>query len=338
MKAIQITEPGKVELIEMSVPSPAADEVLLKIDYIGFCGSDLATYLGRNPLVSYPRIPGHEIAATIVEKGSDVPSGFMVGDKVSVVPYTSCGKCASCRKGRFNACKFNQTMGVQRDGAMQEYVTVPYEKLLKIPGLSPEETALIEPLTVGFHAVERAGVTSDDIVMVLGCGMIGAGAISGSVLRKAKVIAVDINDAKLQTASEIGAGHVINSAKTDLHERLQQILDGEAPDVVIEAAGNPETYRTGVDEAAFAGRLVCIGYAKSEVTFATKLWVQKELDIRGSRNATSEDFDRVTAMLQAGSFPSEKVITKIVKPEQAPDAFREWAADPGKVYKIMVRF
>ena len=338
MKAIQITEPGKVELIEVSKPEPGRGELLLKIDLIGFCGSDLSTYLGRNPLVSYPRIPGHEVAATIVGKGREVPAGFEIGDMVTVMPYTSCGKCASCRRGRFNACEHNQTMGVQRDGAMREYITVPYGKVLKTPLLSSVEAALIEPLTVGFHAVDRAEVTPEDTVLVLGCGMIGAGAIAASSLRNATVIAVDIEDEKLQTAMGIGAAHLINSAKEDLHEALQRILDGNAPDVVVEAAGNPVTYKAAIDEVAFAGRMVCIGYSKSDVTLATKLWVQKELDIRGSRNAMPEDFDDVKGILEAGAFPVQEVITKVVTPEQAADAFQEWADAPGKVFKIFVEF
>ncbi len=338
MKAIQIKEPGKVELIDVQKPVPGAGEVLLKVKYIGFCGSDLSTYLGKNPMVSYPRIPGHEVAATVVETGSGVPAGLKEGDLVTVVPYTNCGKCSSCRKGRFNACEFNETLGVQRDGAMQEYITVPYEKVLKVSGMALEEAALIEPLTVGFHAVDRAGVKEGDVVMVQGCGMIGAGAIAGSALRGAKVIAVDIDDAKLETARKLGAGIVINSATSNLHEVLKKELDGGSPDVVVEAAGNPVTYRAAVDEVAFAGKVVCIGYAKSEVTFATKLWVQKELDILGSRNARPEDFKAVTELLQSGRFPSEEVITRIVSPEEAPEAFKTWADAPGKVFKIMVEF
>ena len=338
MKAIKITEPGKVELTDVPMPEPGEGEVLLEVNYVGFCGSDLSTYLGKNPMVSYPRIPGHEVAATIVGKDSEVPDEFEIGDKVTVIPYTSCGKCSSCRKRRFNACRFNQTLGVQRDGAMSEFITIPYEKVIKTPDLSPVEAALIEPLTVGFHAVDRAEVTPDDTVMVLGCGMIGAGAISASSLRNANVIAVDVDDSKLQTALEIGASHVINSAKDDLHEALQQILNGDEPDVVIEAAGNPVTYRAGIEEVAFAGKMVCIGYAKDEVSFPTKLWVQKELDIRGSRNATPEDFDDVKGILEAGAFPVLKVITEVVTPEKAAEAFRKWADDPGKVFKIMVKF
>ncbi len=319
-------------------PEPGTGEILLKVDLVGFCGSDLSTYLGRNPMVSYPRIPGHEVAATIVETGSGVPPEFKQGDKVTVVPYTNCGVCSSCRKGRFNACEHNQTMGVQRDGAMHEYITIPYENVLRVPDLTSEDAALVEPLTVGFHAVDRAGVTAGDTVMVLGCGMIGAGAVAGAAARGAKVIAVDVDDKKLSTAKKLGADIVINSASVNLHSELQKVLNGEAPDVVVEAAGNPVTYRSGIEEVAFAGKMVCIGYAKEEVSFPTKLWVQKELDILGSRNATPKDFADVIGLLASGKFPSKEVVTRIVSPEEVPQAFMSWADDPGKVFKIMVKF
>jgi len=337
MKAIKITEPGKVELIDVARPVPENNEVLLKINYVGFCGSDLNTYLGKNPMVTYPRIPGHEISATIEKTGSEVPGTFKPGDKVTVVPYTNCGKCNACKNGRLNACENNRTLGVQRDGAMREYITVPYEKVLPVPDLSETDAALVEPLTVGFHAIARAAVTSRDIVMVMGCGMIGAGAIAGASSRGAEVIAVDIDDKKLETAKKIGATHTINSLKTDLHSELQKILKGDAPNVVIEAAGNPYTYRAAIEEVAFTGRVVCIGYAKQDISFPSKLWVQKELDIKGSRNATPDDFKAVISLLRSGKFPSEEVLTHIVTPEEANEAFRKWAENPGAVFKIMVQ-
>jgi 2-desacetyl-2-hydroxyethyl bacteriochlorophyllide A dehydrogenase len=338
MKAIRITAPGKVELTDLPRPQPGRGEVLLKIIYVGFCGAELSTFLGKNPMVSYPRIPGHEIGAVVAETGDDVPDHIRVGDRVTVVPYTSCGKCASCRKGRFNACQYNQTLGVQRDGAMSEYFAVPFGKLLKVPSLSGKEAALVEPLTVGFHAVDRASVSEEDVVMVMGSGMIGAGAVSGASARGAQVIAVDIDDDKLETARKIGADFVINSRKKELAAALNEILDGEAPDVVVEAAGNRVTYRAGIEQVAFSGRMVCIGYAKEDISFPTKLWVQKELDILGSRNATPGDFEQVINMLEKGGFPVDEVITKVVDPEDAPAAFSTWAENPGKVFKIMVRF
>lgn len=338
MKALQIEEPGRLELLEKDKPVAAVGEVLLKLNYVGFCGSDLSTYLGKNPMVDYPRVPGHEISGVITGLGKDVPEHFKTGDRVTVVPYTSCGSCASCLRGRSHACKYNQTLGVQRDGAMQEYITLPWQKILKADKLNARELAMVEPLTVGFHALDRGDVEASDVVMVLGCGMIGAGAIAGAVMRGATVIAVDIDDHKLSLASELGAHHTINSVSAELHTALERITGGNGPDVVIEAAGNPLTYRAAVDEVAFTGRVVCIGYAGAEVSFATKLFVQKELDIRGSRNATPDDFRRVIAYLEMGSFPLDKMITKIVGPEGTAEAMQTWSADPGKVMKILLRF
>jgi threonine dehydrogenase-like Zn-dependent dehydrogenase len=195
---------------------------------------------------------------------------------------------------------------------------------------------MVEPLTVGFHAIERGRITDSDIVMVMGCGMIGAGAIVRAVLRGATVIAVDIDDHKLSLAAELGAQHTINSLNTNLHEELVKLTGGDGPDVVVEAAGNPITYRAAVEEVAFTGRVICIGYAGSEVSFATKLFVQKEMDIMGSRNATPEDFRAVISYLERGTFPLDKMITLKVKPEGAAEAVKQWAADPGKVMKILL--
>ena len=336
MKAIVIKEPRTLMPLETGMPVVEHGEVMVKIKYVGFCGSDLSTYLGKNPMVNYPRVPGHEISGVIEETGDGVPDGFPPGEPVTVVPYTNCGQCPSCRKGRAYACQFNQTLGVQRDGAMQEFISVPWQKILKAPGLNELELAMVEPLTVGFHAIERARVTDSDTVMVLGCGMIGSGAIVRAALRGAKVIAVDIDDHKLSLASELGARHTINSMTSDLHAELVQLTGGDGPDVVVEAAGNPLTYRAAVEEVAFTGRVVCIGYAGSEVSFATKLFVQKEMDILGSRNATPEDFKAVISYLERGAFPLAKMITKRVKPEDAAMAVKQWAADPGRVMKILL--
>jgi L-galactonate 5-dehydrogenase len=338
MKAVIVNEPGSVSLGEKEAPRPDAGEVLVRMLYVGFCGSDLSTYLGKNPMVRYPRVPGHEISGIIEEMGPGVPEEWQLGDRVTVVPYTSCGECASCRRGRFNACRNNQTLGVQRDGAMQEYISIPYEKVLKAPGLNAEELVMVEPLTVGFHAIDRGQVEASDVVMVLGCGMIGAGAIAGALKRGATVIAVDVDDYKLDLARKLGAQHAINSTRENLHEALMKLTGGEGPDVVIEAAGNPVTYRAAVDEVAFTGRVVCIGYAGIDVSFATKLFVQKEMDIRGSRNASPDDFRQVIAYLGQGTFPLEDMITRIVKPGEAGAALEEWAEEPGKVMKIIIDF
>lgn len=338
MKAIQIPAPADLRVVDIEKPEVKSGEVLLKIKYVGFCGSDLNTFLGRNPMVKLPVIPGHEVGATIEAVGTDVPAGFMADMPVTVNPYTNCGTCAACRNGRVNACEHNETFGVQRNGAMSEYLSLPWQKVIPADGISPRDCALIEPMSVGFHAVSRGQITDIDTVLVIGCGMIGIGAIVRAALRGATVIAVDLDDEKLALAKRIGADYTINSKTKNLHERLQIITNGLGPDVVIEAVGSPATYIMAVNEVAFTGRVVCIGYAKSEVTFQTKYFVQKELDIRGSRNALPEDFRAVVRYLQQGDSPLEEFISNIVHPEEALNAMQQWSAAPGKVFRILVKF
>lgn len=338
MKAIEITQVGEMKQVDRELPTVREGEVLLKLKVVGFCGSDLSTYLGKNPLVQYPRIPGHEVSAVIEAVGTSVPDSFRKGLRVTVYPYTNCGKCSSCKQERFNACRYNETLGVQRDGAMSEFISLPWQKVIICEDLNELQLALVEPLSVGFHAVERARVTDSDYIMILGCGMIGAGAIICASLRGATVIAVDISEDKLKIASKLGAIHVINSKSQDLHEELTHITNGDGPGIVIEAAGNPATYKAALTEVAFAGRVTCIGYVKDDVSFATKLWVQKELEILGSRNADPADFEAVINFLKKGVLDEQLLISRVVDTGAAPEAMSRWAAAPENIMKVMVRF
>ena len=338
MNAINIKGERQIGLVVMDEPVPGADEVLIRLEYVGFCGSDLNTYLGRNPMVKLPVIPGHEIGAVVEKVGEAVPEIIRPGMTVTVNPYTNCGKCPSCRNGRVNACQFNETLGVQRNGAMRERMVLPWTKIIPAEGLDVRTCALVEPMSVGFHAVERGAVSDIDTVMVIGCGMVGLGAVVRSALRGATVIAADIDEEKLALARQMGAAHTVNTMTEDVHARLQEITAGAGPDVIIEAVGNPHTYRMAVDEVAFTGRVVCIGYANSEVSFQTKYFVQKELDIRGSRNAMPSDFRAVIRYMQKGECPVDRLVSMVVSPQEAEDAMNRWAEAPGKVFRILVKF
>lgn len=331
MRAFQIQGAGLSRLVDVPQPEASAQEALLRVKMVGMCGTDLNTFRGRNAMVEFPRIPGHEIAAEIVSGGGDLADGTLV----TVLPYTSCGLCSSCRRGRSNACQHNQTMGVQRDGAMLEYISVPREKLYPAK-LSVEETALVEPLTVGFHAASRGRVTRQDVAAVFGCGGVGLGAITASASRGAETIAIDMDDAKLAIAAHVGAKHLINTAREDLHQRLAEITGGHGPDVMIEAIGLPQTFRAAVEEVAFTGRVVYIGYAKEPVAYETRLFVQKELDIMGSRNAQPEDFREVIAYLERGVFPVKDAVSAVVPLEDAGRMLAAWSGAPGSFTKIMV--
>lgn len=335
MQAFIITKPGETRLGDMPVPAPGPDEVLLQTRLVGMCGTDLSTFRGKNPLVTYPRVPGHEIAAIIVQTGANVPPRFHPGMSVTCSPYTACGECASCKRARPNACKFNQTLGVQREGAMAEYFVSPWHKLYVADGLSLRELALVEPLSVGFHAAARGRVNGGDTVMVLGCGGVGLGAISAAAFRGARVIAVDLDDGKLDIAREAGAVFTINTGRQALHEQLDELTGGLGPDVVIEAIGTPETFRLAIDEVGYAGRVVYIGYAKEPVSYETRLFLLKELDILGSRNALDE-FETVITMLQHKRFPVDRIVSKTVPITEAGETLRQWSENPGLFTKIQV--
>jgi len=338
MKAVKIIKPGVVKLVELNKPKVSVEEILIKLKALGLCGSDLKTYQGQNQMVIYPRIPGHEIAGEIVQTGEEVPSEFQVGRLVTVSPYTSCGKCVACQQGRVNCCPYNQTLGVQRDGAAAEFITVPYSKVFLAGDLPEEQIACIEPLSVGWHATNRAQIRSEDIVLVFGCGMIGLGVIAASTYKGAKVIAVDVDDLKLKKAKALGAIYTVNSQKENLEKKIFHLTRGQGVNVVIEAVGLTETFKKAIDLVCFAGRVVYIGYAKALVEYDTNLFVKKELDIKGSRNALDSEIKEVIKMVASRKIKIENLITQNYLLENLEEAFRFWDKHTEKVTKIIIRF
>ncbi|MBI9057570.1 MAG: zinc-binding alcohol dehydrogenase family protein [Labilibaculum sp.] len=338
MKSFKITDKGKCGFFEIEKPDLKDGEVLVQVKKVGYCGSDLNTFRGINPLVSYPRIPGHELSGIIAEVGENVPTHIKIGIQAAITPQTACGECSSCKNGRPNACRYNETLGVQRDGALTEFIAVPWQKLVIDDTLNLTKLALLEPLAVGFHASKRGCVKKGDKVVVLGCGVIGIGAIAGSAYREAEVIAVDLVDEKLENAKIAGAKYVINSSKQNVHECLEEITNGHGPDVIIEAAGNPITFKLAVDEISFTGRIVYIGYTPEPVSYETKYFVLKELDIRGSRGSEKEDFEQVLNAVKEGKINPEQIVSHTFPFDQSDKAIKIWDQDPSKVSKIVIEF
>jgi threonine dehydrogenase-like Zn-dependent dehydrogenase len=337
MRALRIVEPGRAEVVDVPDTSePGPGEVSLQVGVIGLCGTDLGTFRGKNALVRYPVIPGHEVSGTIEAVGPGVEAPLVPGAPVYVVPYKSCGACPSCRQGRFNACRHNQTLGVQRAGAAQDRIVLPAETVAARPGLSLSDLALVEPLTIGFHAVDRARVDAADTVLVFGCGVVGLGAMAAASRRGARVIAVDVDDRKLAVARRLGAQAAVNSRTEDLRGALRDLTRGDGPGVVIEAVGSPATFRAAVDEVAYGGRVVYLGFAAEEVAYETRQFVLKELDVMGSRNALRADFRPAAEMLADPAFPREVLVSHRVGLEQAPAALADWSDQPAAVTKVHV--
>ncbi len=340
MQAFIIEKPGKWKLIN-NLPEPQIqpEEALLRVRKVGFCGSDLNTFRGLNPIVSYPRIPGHEIAAEIVATGTKVPSVYQPGDKVLVLPYTTCGSCWSCLTGHPNACRNNQTLGVQQDGGMTEYLAVHHTKLISdINDLSFNEIALVEPLAVGFHAARRAELQQGEIMLVFGCGLVGLGAIAKGAHDGATVIAVDIDDNKLGLAHEFGAAYTIDSQTENLRDKVLDLTNGHGAAISLEAIGLQQTFVDALELTAFSGRVVYVGYVKDPVAFDTKSFIMKEIQIRGSRNATRQDFAGTLDIIKESGLPIRQLISRVVHLTAAGDALEQWSEVPSEITKILVSF
>ena len=250
-------------------------------------------------------------------------------------PYSECGICTACRAGRPNCCQFNETMGLQRDGALTRLVAIPVSKVFTSDILTLQELALTEPLSVGYHAANRGRISETDTVLVMGCGVVGIGVIAAAARKGATVIASDIDDGKLADAQRFGARHTVNSTRADVLDAVRQLTGGDGVSVAVEAVGLPQTFRLAVEAVAFAGRVIYVGYAKQDVSYDTALFVRKELDICGARNALRV-FPAVIRMLEERERPFPDLITRVYPFAEAGEALRSWDANPARFTKVMV--
>ncbi|WP_273793406.1 zinc-binding alcohol dehydrogenase family protein [Brucella anthropi] len=334
VKALRIESENVTRFAEIDEAPLLAGHVRVRVRHVGLCGSDLNTFKGLNPLVQLPRIPGHEIGGEILEAGEGVSGVYAKGKRVIVLPYTNCGECSSCRKGRLNACRYNKTLGVQQNGGLADQIVLPAEKLILNDTLAPRHLALVEPLSVGFHAVERGRVQAGDTVAVLGCGMIGMGVLIGALARGAQVIAIDPSAEKRELALQFGATHALPGGE-DVVAKVQELTNDDGVDIAFEAVGLPITFTQAIDLAGFAGRVVYVGYSKAPVTYQTQFFNLKELDIMGSRNATLADFEAVIAHLEKLGTDADKLISKIFPFDEAEAALPYWDGDRN-VLKIII--
>lgn len=337
MKAIQITQPNEIKIIEKEMPKAEKGEALLKVLYCGICGADVASYTGNQPFTTYPRIPGHEFSAQIIEIPEN-DRGLKAGDIVTCNPYFNCGECYACKRGIVNACHDNQTMGVQRDGSFQEYITMPVERIIDGKGLSAKELALIEPFSISCHALSRAEVKSGDNLLIMGAGPIGLFALIKAKSMGAKVLIADMLESRLDLAKEFGADCVINVKNTDLHTACEKFTDGNGFDVCVEACGAPETFLSCIDEAAHGANIILIGNGKRETTFVHSVILKKELNIFGSRNAFTKDFEELIDLVKSGKADIIKMVSGVYDVCNAKDAFEALAHNDGTLDKLLIKF
>ena len=336
MKVVYVEEPGKIEIREKEMPILKKGEALLKIKYCGICGADVATFTGNQPFTTYPRIPGHEFSAEIVEIEEN-DRGLKVGDIVTANPYFNCGHCYSCERGIVNACTDNQTMGVQRDGSFAEYVAMPIERIYPGKGLSAKTLALIEPFSIGYHAVSRGHVKPGHKVLVIGAGAIGIFAAVSAKLKGAEVYISDVFEKRLENALKFGADGIIDVSKEDLLERTKEITNGNGFDICIEAVGQSATFLNCIDAAAFGADIILIGNGKKETTFNHSILLKKELNVYGSRNALKKDFLELIDLISSGKINVDHIVSDIFDKEDAIKGFDALVHNDGSRFKVLIK-
>jgi 2-desacetyl-2-hydroxyethyl bacteriochlorophyllide A dehydrogenase len=334
MHTLVCTSPGNFEYEEAPLPAIREGYTRLKITRVGICGTDLHAYEGTQPYFTYPRILGHELAAEVLDDGTE---GFVKGEKVTFIPYFFCGHCIACRNGQPNCCSQIQVAGVHIDGGMREYISVPSYSLVHGAGLSDDELALVEPLAIGAHGIRRANIQPGEFVLIVGAGPIGIGAMEFARIAGAKVIAMDINDDRLIFCKEqLNIPFSINPLKVDPLEAIRNITDGDMPTVVIDATGNLKAINNSFQYLAHTGRYVLIGLQKGDISISHPEFHKREATLMSSRNATRVDFDWVIHCLQTGLIQPATYITHRVKFDEVKASFPSWLMPEQKVIKAMV--
>lgn len=333
MKSVYLESPNDIKIKEIEKPVRKENEALIKIKSVGICGSDIGAYRGANPLVSYPRVIGHEIAGEVLEIGEN-SKGIKVGDRVIIDPYIYCGKCYPCSLGRTNCCTDLKVLGVHIDGGMVEYFTHPSEMLNKVPDNIPwEQVPAAEPLTIALHAIHRTKVTAGEHVVIIGAGAIGLLAALCAEAYGATSILMDIVDERLKFAEKLGIKHTINAMDKDAIEKINKITNGRMAEVVIEASGSNAAIRNTIDYVSYAGRIALTGWPKKETSIPTDMYTKKELDVRGSRTSAGE-FEEALKLMSSGTIDVKPIISKVVKLEDVPETVKELSEHPERYLKI----
>jgi 2-desacetyl-2-hydroxyethyl bacteriochlorophyllide A dehydrogenase len=335
MKALICNKPGELKLIEVPKPDLKKDHALVRIRRIGICGTDLHAYQGTQPFFSYPRILGHELAGEIID--IDGTDDFVKGELVTFIPYINCQECASCRRGFTNCCEQIRVFGVHTDGGMQEYVTIPVRLLLKVNSMPLDEIALVEPLAIAAHGVNRGRIATGEQVLVIGAGPIGVGLIQFAKLKGANVTIMDLSDSRLKFCREVlNVEQTINPLEKDHMEKLALITKSRMFSVVFDATGNINALNAGFNYMGYTGRYVLVGLQLKEIHFSHPEFHKREGNLMSSRNATRSDFEEVLRVISAQQIRPLNMVTHTVQFDAVPAHFPSWLDAHNNVLKVMV--
>ena len=319
MLSVICQSPRELISQQRALPERAAGEVLLRIKRVGVCGTDLHIYTGNQPYLSYPRVMGHEFSGLV--ESADADSGWVPGEPVYVMPYLSCGRCIACRAGKTNCCVRIEVLGVHRDGAFSEYISVPAQFVHRAEGVSLDQAAMLEFLAIGAHAVRRGGVVAGQRVLVTGAGPIGIAAMLFAGLRGARVTALDTRDDRLEfVRRHLDVQAVVKVGPTDEAE-LAAGTDSEFFDVVFDATGNPKAMERGFRFIAHGGTYVLVSIVRGDITFSDPEFHKREATLMSSRNATDADFKTVLDAMRSGRVPDAALATHRMALADVPASF-----------------
>lgn len=336
MRAIKFEEPWKVECINMEKPVPGQGQALIKVKAAGICGSDIGAFRGTNPLVSFPRIIGHEVVGEVVSVPEENKKGIKPGDHVIVDPYLYCGRCYPCSIGRTNCCTDLKVLGVHVEGGMSDYMVHPADMLWKLPEDMPWDLApMAEPLTIALHGIHRGQLRAGEHVAIIGAGPIGILAAMTALTYGAEPILIDVVDERLDFARGLGVKYTINSSSEDLAGKVAEYTQGRMAELVMECSGANAAVRSTLDIVSNAGRITLTGWPKKETPMPTDAVTRKEVDISGARTSANE-FEEAIDLIYTGKVDARKILTKVVSMEDTPAAIIDIEKNPGNYMKVNV--
>lgn len=305
MKTLICNEPNSIEYIERSTPEIKKNEVLLKINSVGICGTDIHAYAGKQAFFSYPRVLGHEISGTVEKAGADVTKA-KVGQRYAVIPAIPCKTCPACQEGKTNCCESISLYGVHQDGGFTEYLAVYEDNLVELPDeVSSSEGALVECFAISAHAVRRAGVSQGNNVLVVGAGPIGLAAAAIAKAEGCNVVVVDVTEERLVWAQEKLQTPTLNALSQNYTEDVKDKFNGKLADIIFDATGYDKSMSNAVNLIRHGGKLVFIGFTKGELAFHNPTFHMKETTLMSSRNATRQDFEKVIELMAQGKISQD---------------------------------
>jgi len=337
MRQMVMTEPGKIEQRSVADLKPGPDEILLRIQKIGVCGSDIHVYHGKHPFTSYPVVQGHEYSGVVESVGENVTE-IEVGLLSTARPQLVCGECGPCKRGDYNVCEKLRVQGFQAPGCAQDLFTVSKDRFVPLPkNVSAEQGALVEPVSVGCHCTTRAGNLQDKNIIVMGAGTIGNLISQVALGRDAKnLLIVDVSEYRLDIARQCGITNTSNASKENLTEAIERVFGTAGFQVGIEAAGAQPAVSALVKGLEKGGTLIMVGVFEEAPQIDMSVVCEHELNIIGSMMYKHEDYVKAAELIAAGKIVTDPLVTKNFPFEQYLDAYKFIEAQGEKTMKVMI--